>query len=207
MIDTTKYIEKIKNREDKNKKEKNNKVNKKKKTKNLINKVLVVAVLFLINLIVMKSNEDYRNFIHEKIYNNNFSFTKIKEFYNKYLGGVEALDKLVNNSKPVFNETLSYKNSSIYLDGVKLEVASSYLVPVIEDGLVVFVGEKENYGNTIIIQGIDGIDIWYGNMANTSVKLYDYVEKGALLGEVSNNSLYLVYSKDDKFLDYKEYLK
>ena len=43
-------------------------------------------------------------------------------------------------------------------------------------------------------------------MANSSVKLYDYVEKGALLGEVKENSLYLVYSKEDKFLNYEEYL-
>ena len=42
-------------------------------------------------------------------------------------------------------------------------------------------------------------------MSNTSVKLYDYVEKGTLLGEVSNNTLYLVYEKDGKFLDMEEY--
>ena len=97
-------------------------------------------------------------------------------------------------------------NKSIYYDGVQLEVSPSYLVPALEDGLVVFIGEKENYGDVIIIQGINGVDIWYGNMANTSIKLYDYVEKGTLLGEVKENSLYLVYSKDDKFLNYEEYL-
>lgn len=201
MIDTSKYIEKINNKNNKEKKPK-----KKTKTKNYLNKLLILILLFLINLIAMKSNEEYKDFIYDKIYNNNFSFAKIKNFYNKYLGGVEALDKVVNNTTPVFNETLAYNNESIYYDGVKLEVSSSYLVPVLEDGLVVFVGEKENYGNVIIIQGIDGIDIWYGNMANTSIKLYDYVEKGTLLGEVNENTLYLVYSKDGKYLNYKEYL-
>lgn len=202
MIDTSKYIDRINNR---NKKEKNSS-KKKKNIRGFINKILILIVLFLINLIAIKSNSTYRDFIYDKIYNNNFSFTKIKEFYNKYLGGVEALDGIVNNTTPVFNETLAYTSSSVYHDGVKLEVSNSYLVPVIEEGLVVFIGEKENYGDVIIVQGIDGVDIWYGNMANTSVKLYDYVDKGTFLGEVKENSLYLVYSKDNKILNYQEYL-
>jgi len=205
MIDTSKYIDKINNKNNKSNKEPEPK-RKRSKLKGFINKLLILIILFLINLIAMKSNTTYKDFIYDKIYNNNFSFAKIKNFYNKYLGGVEALDSIVNNTKPVFNEILTYNNDSIYYDGVKLEVSTSYLVPVIEEGLVVFVGEKENYGNVIIIQGIDGVDIWYGNMSNTTVKLYDYVEKGILLGEVKDNILYLVYSKEDKFLNYREYL-
>lgn len=198
MIDTSKYLNKI-NRKTDEVKEKN-------KLKSFISKILILVVLFLINLIVMKSNNDYKDFVYEKVFNNNFSFAKVKEFYNKYLGGVEALDGIVNNTTPVFNETLVYNNKSKYYDGVKLEVSTSYLVPVIEEGLVVFVGEKENYGDVIIVQGIDGVEIWYGNMANTSVKLYDYIEKGTLLGEVTDNILYLVYSKDGNILNYQEYL-
>ena len=202
MIDTSKYIDRINNR---NNKEKNSS-KKKNNIRGFANKMLILIALFLITLIAIKSNSTYRDFIYDKIYNNNFSFTKIKEFYNKYLGGVETLDRIVNNTTPVFNETLTYTSSSVYHDGVKLEVSNSYLVPVIEEGLVVFIGEKENYGNVIIVQGIDGVDIWYGNMANTSVKLYDYVDKGTFLGEVKGNSLYLVYSKDNKFWDYNNYL-
>ena len=200
MIDTSKYLDRINNKN-------NNKEVKSKNTfRNLINKILILIILFLINLIAMKSSSEYKNLIYEKIYNNNFSFTKIKSFYNKYLGGVEALDGIVTNTTSVFNETLTYNDKSIYHNGVKLDVSNSYLVPSIEDGLVVFIGEKENYGNVIIVQGIDGVDIWYGNMSNTGVKLYDYVEKGSLLGEVKDNYLYLVYSKEGKFLNYEEYL-
>ena len=200
MIDTSKYLDKINNKNSKKNKTNNTRL------KGFINKLLVLVIIFLINLIAMKSSTTYKEFIYDKIYNSNFSFAKVKKFYNKYLGGVEALDGIVNNTTPVFNETLIYNNKSIYYDGVKLEVSTSYLVPVINDGLVVFIGEKENYGNVIIVQGIDGVDIWYGNMANTSVKLYDYVEKGALLGDVNNNTLYLVYSKDNKYLNYEEFL-
>ena len=196
MIDTSKYLNKINGTNNKPKKFNYRKY---------INRILFLIVLFLINLIIMKKSTTYKDFIYNKVYNNNFSFAKIKEFYNKYLGGVDSLNKVVKNTTPVFNETLTYKSKNKYLDGVKLEVSTNYLVPIIKEGLVVFLGEKEGYGNVIIIQGVDDINIWYGNMSNTSVKLYDYVEKGSLLGEVSNNTLYLVYEKDGKFLDIEEY--
>ena len=66
---------------------------------------------------------------------------------------------------------------------------------------------KEHYGNVIIIEGVNGIDIWYGNMETSSIKLYDYVESGTYLGTTKDNYLYLVYSKDGQFLNYKEHLK
>ena len=66
---------------------------------------------------------------------------------------------------------------------------------------------KDNYGNSIVIQGMDEVEITYGNISNSSLKLYDYIEKGELLGEVNGNNLYLVYSKDGNNLDYEEYLK
>ena len=87
----------------------------------------------------------------------------------------------------------------------ELVVSNNYTVPVIESGIVVFIGDKEDYGKVIIIQQINGIDLLYGNIDNTSYKLYDYVKKGDILG-ISNNYLYLVYKKDGKVLDYEKYL-
>ena len=71
--------------------------------------------------------------------------------------------------------------------------------------MVVFIGDKENYGKTVIIESLEGIDYWYCNIHNTSLKLYDYVEKGTLVGEVQND-LYMVFSKDGNYLNYEEYI-
>ena len=101
---------------------------------------------------------------------------------------------------------LTYKNKEKYEEGVKLTVDKNYLVPVNESGIVVFIGEKEKYGNTVIIQRVDGIDEWYGNIENTNLKLYDYIKKGTLLGEV-NDYFYLVYKKNGKALNYEDYIK
>jgi len=175
--------------------------------RSLILRTLTVIVLFLILAIISKGNKIYKDIIITNLYEKNISFTKMKNLYNKYLGGIVPLEKVTPEVTPVFNETLEYTTESIYYDGVKLEVINNYLVPIIEEGLVIYIGEKENYGNVIIIEGIDGIEIWYGNIETTSVKLYDYVEKGNYLGTTKDNYLYLSYSKDGEFLDYKKYLK
>lgn len=175
--------------------------------RSLMTRSLIVVVLFLILAIVTKSSTTYKDLIVSNIYEKNISFAKIKSLYTKYLGGITPLDKKINNEVPVFNEKLTYSNLSIYHDGVKLEVSNGYLVPVQIEGMVTFIGEKENYGNVIIIEGLDGINIWYGNMEKSSVKLYDYVEAGSYLGTPKGNTLYLAYQKDGNFLDYKEYLE
>ena len=175
--------------------------------RNLILRTMAVIILFLIMAIMSKSSHTYKDLIISNIYEKNISFAKIKKFYDKYLGGIAPLDKVVDNEITVFNEELSYDNISKYHDGAKLEVNKNYLVPVLEEGMITFVGEKENYGKVIIVEDINGISIWYGNMDTTTAKLYDYVNKNTYLGTTKDNTLYLVYQKDGKFLNYEEYLK
>ena len=106
----------------------------------------------------------------------------------------------------MFNEKLDYEKANIYKDGVELTVSNNYLVPNLESGIVVFVGDKEGYGRTVIIEQINGVDVWYSNIKEKDIKLYDYVEKGKLIGEVANNKLYMVFQKEGKYLNYKEYI-
>ena len=54
---------------------------------------------------------------------------------------------------------------------------------------------------------MNGIDIWYSNIENESVKLYDYVEAHTLLGNAKEDYFYLTYSQNGVFLNYEEYLK
>jgi len=189
---------------------KNNKENKKIEKKNFLisffNKILICFILVITCLIFMKSNSSFKDFIEEEVYHNNLSFAYINNLYTKYFG--EILPSINTNiTTPVFNEKLEYKSYNTYYDGYKLEVSERYLVPIIESGIVVFMGDIENYGYTVIIEGIDGVDIWYGNIKNESVKLYDYVEKGTYLGEVTSNNLYLVFERNQEYLKFDEYLK
>ncbi len=124
------------------------------------------------------------------------------------MGGIFPIENVNNNETSyVFNETLTYSQITSYEDGAILSVTSNYLVPSMESGIVVYVGKKEKYGNVVMIEDQEGIDVWYGNMCHTLVNLYDTVEKGTNLGEVCDTSLYLVYTKGNDYLDYQEYLK
>lgn len=174
----------------------------------LLFRSLITILLFLGCAIFIKTSASNREFIYKYVYTDNIVYNKIKAYYDKYLSGVVPFDNLFkfNDSKMVFNEKLTYLSKNKYLDGVKLKVNTNYLVPIIESGIVVYIGEKEGYGNTIIIQGADFTDIWYGNISNTNVSLYDYVDKGSFLGEANGEEIYLVFSQDGNILNYEKYI-
>ena len=189
---------------------KNNQIKKNKYLKSFIYKLLITTTLVLAVLILTKSSDKFKAIIKQNVYDKNFSFAKVNDIYTKYLGSAlpfKDLKIFKEEVTPTFDEKLKYTEANKYNDGVKLTVEKNYLVPIQESGLVVFLGEKDGYGNIVIIQQVDGVDMWYGNIENINVNLYDYVEKGSLLGETKDNSLYLVYQKDGKYLDYKEYIK
>lgn len=200
-------IEEYRQRKHKKKPSNNRSNHLKRKVVNLLSRTLLTIILFLVCIILCKSNTDIKTEIYQHVYNTNFKFASFHTIYKKYLGNVIPLDTFMGKTeKEVFNEKLSYQDSSIYKDGVKLTVSDDYLVPILESGIVVYIGEKDHYKNTIIIQQINGIDVWYGNIKNSNVKMYDYIEKGSLLGETDGNFLYMVFAKEGKFLNYKDYI-
>lgn len=197
-INPSKYIDKINKKNDSN-----NRI--KKYINGLFVRLFFVTVILLSLAIIYKKESNLSDQISNYFFEENISFTKIKKMYDKYLGGLVPIIKDDKSVTQVFNEKLNYSNTSIYYDGVKLSVADSYLVPALSEGMVVFIGEKENYGKTVIIENLDGVDYWYSNITNTSLKLYDYIEKGSLIGEVKKE-LYMVFSRNGKFLNYEEYI-
>lgn len=178
----------------------------KKRVKSFISRVLITVIIFLVGMILIRKNSDIKNIILENVYDKNFEFIKLKKIYQKYFGDILSVDQLAVKEQAVFQEKLSYKNAHTYLDGVKLTVDENYMVPVLESGIVIFLGEKEGYGNTVVIEQVDGVDVYYSNISTDGIKLYDYLEKGKLLGEAQNKKLYLVFQKDGNFLNYKDYI-
>lgn len=168
-------------------------------------KFILCIILTLTSLILLKNNNELKTNFYRYVYQNNISFASINEFYKSKFGHQLPFLEYFNNNQPVFNESLVYTESSIYKDGVSLNVGENYLVPSLNDGIVTFIGKKEGYGNTVIIEQKDGVSIWYSNLNEISLNMYDYVLKGELVGDVSNN-LYLVFIKDGEVIDYKKYI-
>ena len=74
-------------------------------------------------------------------------------------------------------------------------------------GTVIYIGEKVGYNRVVIVQDDDGVNYWYGNMCNINLRLYDSVNLGDYIGNVCGNYMYMVYSQENKYLDYRDYLK
>ena len=98
------------------------------------------------------------------------------------------------------------KKETAYENGVELQVSQNYLVPALESGVVIFLGEKSGYGKTLIIEQVNGIAVFYSNIEFVDIKLYDFIEKGELLGEAKEEKIYLAFSKEGKYLNYKEFI-
>lgn len=173
----------------------------------LVSKILVSSILFLVALIGCR-NREVKGFINEQVYHTNIAFASIHKWFSNTLGDIIPFQNVVEKEKPVFSEQLIYEEANLYQDGVALKVGENYLVPILESGIVVFIGEKEGYGKTVVVQQVNGVDVWYSNlMPSSDIKLYDYIEKGSMIGESLEERIYLVFQKEGKFLNYQDYLQ
>lgn len=170
--------------------------------KNLLSKFLIAIIFFLSSIIFTNISDNNLLLYKEYVLTESLPFTKIKGWYEELFGEVLPDSK---NNQMVFDGKLLYKDIKDYYDGEQLTLNNNTLINNITSGIVVFIGEKDNYNNTVIIQGVDGVDAWYGNLENVSVKLYDYVEKNSVLGQTQDDKLYLVLKKDNDYLKYENY--
>ena len=175
------------------------------KVSKILSRFLVFVIITLCGLIVLKGSPNLRNVVFKNIFQNNLKFAKINELYEKYFGSSLPLTGS-DSLALVSSEKLSYEKSEGYKDGVRLSVSKNYAVPVLESGIVIFTGEKEGYGNTVIVQGADDVEVWYSNLKEVKVSMYDYLKKGSIIGEALDDKLVLVFTKDGKNLDYKKYI-
>ncbi|MCH5166428.1 MAG: M23 family metallopeptidase [Erysipelotrichales bacterium] len=165
--------------------------------KNLLKRMFICIILFFILTIVIDDNLISSN----TIVSNHLDFSYIRSKTNMILGSFINKDNLY-----VSSEKIIYKDISPYYDGYRLIVDKNYIIKSLRSGVVVFIGNKENYGLTIIINCDDGTNISYSNLENINVNLYDYINKDTIIGSTVNNELYLVFEKNKEYLSYEEYL-
>ncbi len=170
-----------------------------------VNHFLFLVIIILVALIYLKTDGNTKNKISNLLSVNNISFAKINKWYKNNLGNILPFKN--EEVKEVFEEKIEYSKLEEYKNGVKLTTKDKYLVPNLNDGIIIFIGKKDDFGNTIVIQSSNEVEYWYSNLDNIDHNLYDYVNKGEYLGEVKNKTLYLNFYKKGEALDYKEYLQ
>lgn len=169
-------------------------------------KSLIVILLFLLSMIFIRQNDKNKKIFKEKVYNNSLSFAKIYNLYSKYLGdALPFKDTIKDDTKKVSNEKITYSSIKKEGDDYLLVVPSNYTLQSIKSGIVIEVKKDDKYKNIVKIQDKSGVNITYKNLNEVEVKLYDYVEKGEILGSTSDK-LYINFEKDGKYLSYEKYL-
>lgn len=183
------------------------KINKNRYLANLITRVLLIVIFLLFVLILNKYNKNLTLKFKNELFNKSLNFASINKVSQKVLGKDVFYYENNTDSIQVISNEFSSSNSIKYLDATKITVSDNLPIGSISSGVVVFMGEKENYGNTVIIQGLDGYSIWYANIKDLNVKMYDYIEKQNLIGAANGDFVYLLIEKNNKFYSYDEYVQ
>lgn len=159
----------------------------------MLSKLFTVVIFVLLVMIVSNISPSFRNFVNDKVLNSTLDFSA----FNKFTNSITDVFKGKENTL-IVSGTKEYEK---YLDGVKYN--NSGEVKLKSSGIVTFIGNKEGYNNTVVVQQSNGYYAWYGNIKE-SVKLYDYIETGTTIGTSDNEYYYVIY-KDDKPVSINEY--
>lgn len=168
-----------------------------------LSKLLISIIFVLTSLIYMNISDDTQNSYKKNVLEDNIDFYEINQVYDKYIGdGEEQSDtELTFNDSIIASEVISYG------DSYRLNVGTDYLINIMKPGIIVYIGDKDGLGNTVIVQGNDGVDIWYSNVLVSEYSLYDYVSVGDTIGTSNDEYIYLTFLKDGDYLTYEEYFK
>ena len=162
---------------------------------NLLSKFLLSIIFLMLSIILIKSNTNIKNFYQEDILTKQINFGNILPDYT------------VPNvpTQIAANTSFDYARGTPYLNGVKLDTTANYPVPIITSGIIVFLGDKDSLGPTCIVQGVDGVDIWYSNIDISSLNLYDYVTQDKILAPTLSEYFYLTIDNNGTYLTYDTY--
>lgn len=170
---------------------------------NLFTRTLLSVILILICAIFTNLSDANLLTFKNYFFNETLAFNQINNLYTKYFGNI-----IPENVSPTIPVSLNDKNyKTIEKEGDAFNVSlTGNTYNFLESGVVVFLGEKEGLGKTMIIQGIDGVDIWYSNLSNLNATMYDYVEKNSLVGEFNDQKAVLTFMENGEYISYEKYI-
>ena len=183
---------------------------KRQETNNIYNffiKAMLCSIVFLILGILCKININYKEKIHYYLYEDTLNFGYVINFYNNYLGGLSLFNDNTKKTEEVFKEKIKYSKIEEYEQGGKIFVDNNYLVPPLKTGTVIYIGNSDKYGTVVTVKDTDGIDTLYGNICNSSLKIYDFLSSDSYIGESCSNYIYIVFSKDGSNLSFNKYFE
>lgn len=170
---------------------------------NTLNKILLTIIVVLISLITCNLSSNLKEKYQTYFLENNLNFNSIRQISKKIFGQITEEEEEVSNEIPTI-ETKQIEQKEHY---AIIEYTSYEPVQALKPGIIVYIGEKDGLEDTIIVQGNDGINIWYSHVLSDSLSLYDYVKEGDTLGTCTDNNLLLTILDKEEYLTYEEYFQ
>lgn len=174
--------------------------------------VLLVAIMFRNQTPVL---DPAREFVAKSM-KEDFQFASVSKWYENTFGEQLALlpsteSKEKENAKEIqYALPASGKILEEFGENgqrITIEIGKDTSVEAMNGGFVEFVGQKEGFGNTVVIQHADKSESWYGNLSKVDVGLYEYIDTGTKIGKATvpenatNGSFYFAIKEGEQFVD------
>lgn len=184
-------------------------------------KVLASACLFLLVAIMFRNDGEALNPIKSFVQSTmekDFQFAAVSSWYEDQFGKPLALLPF-SKDKEVGNESTPGQQYALPASGrileefgsngqrITIETNKDAAVEAMNEGFVLYTGDKEGFGKTVVIQHADKSETWYGNLDSIEVSLYQFIEKGTSVGIASDGAdetkgaFYFAIKKGDDFID------
>ncbi len=157
----------------------------------------------------------------DQVYQKEFQFASVSSWFEDTVGKPFAFlpEESVNESKnnnAADNRFATPATGTIMKSfvkdgqGVLIKTSNSTSVDTIKEGVVIYAGEKETHGKTVIVQHPDKSESWYAHLQEINVNLYEQIKKGTKVGIVSpsdepdKGEFYFALKANGKFIDPNE---
>ncbi|MEK3913959.1 M23 family metallopeptidase [Paenibacillus sp. FSL H7-0331] len=186
-------------------------------------KLVISCALFAAVWGLFQINHPWANIAKSHIeasLNESFDFHMVTLWYERQWGGNPSLlpawmpgkqqeaQKVTALKKQYFTPVKGmviapYESSRL---GVTLETKVDATVAALDTGLVIYKGNKDETGFTVVIRHANGLESVYG-WIEAKVELNDWIKGGETIGKVSANTskqagyLYFAISKDNRYLN------
>lgn len=191
-------------------------------------KILASACLVLIVAILFRSPsekaETFQTYVKHTM-EQEFQFAAVSDWYQEQFGKPLALLPAKDSGEEDKQEVTEGNEYALPASGriledfgdngqrITIETGKGAGVEAMNEGLVHFVGMKDGFGKTVIVQHADKSETWYGNLDGIDVNLYEYISKGTKVGTAMDStdgtkgSFYFAIKKGDDFIDPVQVIK
>lgn len=171
-----------------------------------------VAILFRLDAVFLQSPKEW---VSDAV-TEEFQFASVNQWYQEKFGDPLAFLPQAPNSEeaiPASAQLALPVNGTIRESfqkngqGILIETPQEENVHASGKGYVIFAGQKDKTGKTVIIQHADGSKSYYGFLANLNVNQYEYVGIGKVIGTTTptkagdDQQVYFAIEKKDQFVD------